>query len=191
MAHDVANCRVTFNGSTFVVSDGAVGTRYGTTFAIKTYPPKTACTMFDDLNLPVDMVVTHSFTPINSNIMASRIKRQRRLMRAADDGALSLEAELADALDDLESKRLSFGDHHMTVTVFGDTPEELSAIAGEVRNIGASEGVNLITEAFAAKTHFFAQHPGKYRGPEPQGRDHQPELCRSRCLSSHPTRQDQ
>ena len=48
----------------------------------------------------------------------------------------------------------------MTVTVFGDTTEELSAIAGEVRNIGASEGVNLITEAFAAKTHFFAQHPG-------------------------------
>ena len=160
VAHDVANCRVTFKGTTFVVSDGAVGTRYGTTFAIKTYPPKTVCTMFDDLNLPVDMVVTHSFTPINSNIMASRVKRQRRLMRAADDGAISLEAQLADALDDLESKRLSFGDHHMTVTVFGDTPEELSAIAGEVRNIGASEGVNLITEAFAAKTHFFAQHPG-------------------------------
>ena len=71
VAHDVANCRVTFRGATFVVSDGAVGMRYGTTFAIKSYPPKTACTMFDDLNLPVDMVVTHSFTPINSNIMAS------------------------------------------------------------------------------------------------------------------------
>ena len=28
--------------------------------------------------------------------MASRIKRQRRLMRAADDGAISLEAQLAD-----------------------------------------------------------------------------------------------
>ena len=160
VAHDVANCRVTFNGAVFVVSDGAVGTRYGTTFAIKTYPSRTSCTMFDDLNLPVDMVVTHSLMPINSNVMASRIKRQRRLMRAADDGAISLEAQLADALDDLESKRLSFGDHHMTVTVFGDTPEELDAIAGEVRNIGASEGVNLVSEAFAGKTHFFAQHPG-------------------------------
>lgn len=159
-SHDVSNCRVTFKGSSFIVSDGAVGTRYGTTFAIKTYPAKTSCTMFDDLNLPVDMVVTHSFTPINSNIMASRIKRQRRLMRAADDGAISLEAQLADALDDLESKRLSFGDHHMTVTVFADTLNQLDTIAGEVRNIAATEGVNMVNEGFAGKTHFFAQHPG-------------------------------
>jgi hypothetical protein len=40
------------------------------------------CTMFDMLNLPVDMIVTHSFTPINSNLMAGRIKRQKRQMQA-------------------------------------------------------------------------------------------------------------
>ncbi|WP_179381334.1 VirB4 family type IV secretion/conjugal transfer ATPase [Jannaschia marina] len=160
LSQDVANTRVTFQGTTFVLSDGAVGTRYGTTFAVKQYPAKTSCTMFDSLNLPVDMVVTHSFTPINSNMMASRIKRQRRMMKAADDGAISLEAELVEALDDLEAKRLTFGDHHMTVTVFADTPEQLDAISGEVRNIAASEGVNIINEGFAAKTHFFAQHPG-------------------------------
>lgn len=160
LSHDISNCRVTFKGTSFLVDGGSVGARCGTTFAVKTYPAKTSCTMFDDLNLPVDMVVTHSFTPINSNIMSARIKRQQRLMRAADDGALSLEAQLADALDDLESKRLSFGDHHMTVTVFADSPEELDAIAGEVRNIGATEGVNMINEGFAGKTHFFGQHPG-------------------------------
>ena len=127
---------------------------------MKTYPDRTLCTMFDDLNLPIDMVVTHSFTPINSNLMAGRIKRQRRLMKASDDGAVSLEVELGEALDDLESKRLSFGDHHMTVTVFADTIARLEAISGEVRNIAASSGVNLVNEAFAARTHYFAQHPG-------------------------------
>ena len=160
LSHDVANSRVTFKGPSFLVSGGAIGTRYGTTFAIKTYPAKTSCTMFDDLNLPVDMVVTHSFTPINSNIMSARIKRQQRLMRAADDGAISLEAQLVGALDDLESKRLIFGDHHMTVTVFAQSPEELDTIASEVRNIAATEGVNMVNEGFAGKTHFFAQHPG-------------------------------
>ena len=160
IAEDVANTRVTFQGRGFTIDDGAAGKRFGTSFAIKTYPAKTSCTMFDELNLPVDMVLTHSFTPINSNIMASRIKRQQRLMKASDDGAISLAEELVDALDDLESKRLSFGDHHMTVTVFAETEEKLEAIAAEVRNIAASEGVNLVNESFAARTHYFAQHPG-------------------------------
>ncbi len=160
IAEDVANTRVTFQGRGFALDDGTAGMRFGTSFAIKTYPAKTNCTMFDELNLPVDMVVTHSFTPINSNIMASRIKRQQRLMKASDDGAISLAEELVDALDDLESKRLSFGDHHMTVTVFAKTEEKLEAIAAEVRNIAASEGVNLVNESFAARTHYFAQHPG-------------------------------
>lgn len=111
--------------------------------------------MFDELSLPIDMVVTHSFTPINNNIMASRIKRQQRLMKASDDGAISLTEELVDALDDLESKRLSFGDHHMTVTVFADDEDRLDAIAAEIRNIAASEGVTLVSEAFAARTHYF------------------------------------
>lgn len=160
LAQDVANTRVTFKRATFQVSDGVTGSRYGTSFAIKNYPARTSCVMFDELNLPVDMVVTHSFTPINSNLMSGRIKKQQRLMRAADDGAVSLEAQLADALDDLESKRLSFGDHHMTVTVFADSLEELETIAGEVRNTAATEGVNMVSEGFAARTHFFAQHPG-------------------------------
>lgn len=160
LSQDVANTRITFRGNTFELSEGTVGKRYGTSFAIKNYPSRTNCTMFDELNLPVDMVVTHSFTPINSNLMATRIKRQQRLMKAADDGALSLMDELSVALDDLESKRLSFGDHHMTVTVFASTLEDLDAIAGEVRNTAASEGVNLVNEATAARTHYFAQHPG-------------------------------
>lgn len=160
VSDDVSNTRVTFRGRVFEISDGAVGRRFGTSFAIKNYPPKTSCTMFDELNLPVDMVVTHSFTPINSNLMASRIKREQRLRRASDDGARSLAAELEDALDDLESKRLSFGEHHMSVTVFADTLERLESIAGEVRNTAATEGVNLVSEAFAARTHYFAQHPG-------------------------------
>ena len=94
---DVANARATFRGAVFELSEGTAGNLVGTSFAIKNYPPKTSVTMFDELSLPVDMVVTHSFTPINSNIMAGRIKRQQRLMRASDDGAVSLLEELGEA----------------------------------------------------------------------------------------------
>ena len=115
IAEDLANTRVTFRGTTIALSDGAVGDKLGAIFAVKNYPAKTDSLMLDELNLPVDMVVTHSFVPINANIMAGRIKRQLRLMQAANDGAVSLAQELELAQDDLEAKRLIFGEHHMTV----------------------------------------------------------------------------
>ena len=160
IAEDVANTRVTFRGTTIALSDGAVGDKLGTIFAVKNYPAKTDSLMLDELNLPVDMVVTHSFVPINANIMAGRIKRQLRLMQAANDGAVSLAQELELARDDLESKRLIFGEHHMTVAVYARTRGQLEDIAAEIRNISATSGINLISEAFGARAHFMAQHPG-------------------------------
>jgi type IV secretion system protein VirB4 len=160
IAEDVANTRVTFRGTTIELSDGAVGAKFGTIFAVKNYPAKTDSLMLDELNLPVDMVVTHSFVPINSNIMAGRIKRQLRLMQAANDGAISLAQELELAQDDLESKRLIFGEHHMTVAVYARSRDGLDDIAAEIRNISATSGINLISEAFGARAHYMAQHPG-------------------------------
>ena len=160
LAEDVANTRVTFDGPTIRLSDGAAGEKFGAIFAVKNYPTKTDALMLDELNLPVDMVVTHSFVPINSNIMAGRIKRQLRLMQAANDGAVSLAEELELAQDDLESKRLIFGEHHMTVAVYARTRAALDDICAEVRNIAASTGINLISESFGARAHYMAQHPG-------------------------------
>jgi type IV secretion system protein VirB4 len=160
IAEDVANTRVTFRGTTIALSDGAVGDKVGAIFAVKNYPAKTDSLMLDELNLPVDMVVTHSFVPINVNIMAGRIKRQLRLMQAANDGAVSLAQELELAQDDLESKRLIFGEHHMTVAVYARSQAALDDIASEIRNIAATSGINLISEAFGARAHFMAQHPG-------------------------------
>ena len=160
LAEDVANTRATFDGPTIRLSEGVAGDKFGAIFAVKNYPAKTDALMLDELNLPVDMVVTHSFVPINSNIMAGRIKRQLRLMQAANDGAVSLAEELELAQDDLESKRLIFGEHHMTVAVYARTRAALDDICAEVRNIAASSGINLISEGFGSRAHYMAQHPG-------------------------------
>jgi type IV secretion system protein VirB4 len=160
LAYNVANTRVTFFDEHFELSDGVVGHRYGKSFTIGEYSEATNCTMFDMLNLPVDMIVTHSFTPINSNLMAGRIKRARRQMQASQDAALSLLEALDIAHDDLEAKRQSFGEHHMVVTVFCDTLDELQTLGAEIVNAAAAEGVKMIGERMAAKTHYFSQHPG-------------------------------
>ncbi|MEM9591997.1 MAG: type IV secretion system protein B4, partial [Pseudomonadota bacterium] len=160
LAANVANTRVTFFDEHFELSEGVVGHRYGKSFTIGEYAEGTTCTMFDMLNLPVDMIVTHSFTPINSNLMAGRIKRQKRQMQASQDAALSLLEALDIAHDDLEAKRQSFGEHHMVVTVFCDNLDELQALGAEIVNAAAAEGVKMIGERMAAKTHYFSQHPG-------------------------------
>ncbi|MEM8572812.1 MAG: type IV secretion system protein B4, partial [Pseudomonadota bacterium] len=160
LAANVANTRVTFFDEHFELSEGVVGHRYGKSFTIGEYAEGTTCTMFDMLNLPVDMIVTHSFTPINSNLMAGRIKRQKRQMQASQDAALSLLEALDIAHDDLEAKRQSFGEHHMVVTVFCDSLDELQTLGAEIVNAAAAEGVKMISERMAAKTHYFSQHPG-------------------------------
>lgn len=160
LAYDIANTRVTFREDHFELSEGVVGLRFGRSFTIAEYSESTACTMFDMLNLPVDMVVTHSFTPINSNLMAGRIKRQKRQMQASQDAAVSLFEALDIAHDDLEAKRQSFGEHHMVVTVFCDTLDDLRLLGAEIINAAAAEGVKMISERIAAKAHYFSQHPG-------------------------------
>ncbi|MEQ6204782.1 type IV secretion system protein B4 [Sulfitobacter sp. HNIBRBA2951] len=160
LSFNVANTRVTFLEDHFELSEGVVGHRYGKSFTIGEYSEATSCTMFDMLNLPVDMIVTHSFTPINSNLMAGRIKRQKRQMQASQDAALSLMEALDIAADDLEAKRQSFGEHHMVVTIFCNTLDELQTLGAEIVNAAAAEGVKMIGERVAAKAHYLSQHPG-------------------------------
>jgi len=160
LSFNVANTRVTFLEDHFELSEGIVGHRYGKSFTIGEYSEATSCTMFDMLNLPVDMIVTQSFTPINSNLMAGRIKRQKRQMQASQDAALSLMGALDIAADDLEAKRQSFGEHHMVVTIFCDTLDELQTLSAEIVNAAAAEGVKMIGERVAARAHYLSQHPG-------------------------------
>ncbi len=159
-AETIANTRITFTADTFELSEGTVGKKIGTTLSIKEYPEKTPSTMFDELNLPVDMVITHSFTPINNNTMEERIKRQLHLMETTNDAGQSQYQDLKVALDELISRRLSFGQHHMSVTVFADTVNNLDDVSAEIRSTALSYGVEIISEKFAHRTHFFAQHPG-------------------------------
>jgi len=153
LSWNVANTRVTFHDDHFELSEGVVGHRYGKSFTIGEYAEQTQCTMFDMLNLPVDMIVTQSFTPINSNLMAGRIKRQKRQMQASQDAALSLLEALDIAHDDLEAKRQSFGEHHMVVTVFSGSLDELQTIGAEIVNDAAAEGAKRSGERVAAKTY--------------------------------------
>lgn len=160
LSRSVANFRPTFTGNKIVLSGGNFEKKIGRIFTVKNYPSETFHGMFDEFNLPLDLVITHSFVPENNDVMSERISRSRRMMASMNDAGVSQREQLAEAADDLVSGRLIFGGHHMTVAVYTDREEILDLASADIRQIAQRVGVKMITEAFASRTHYFAQWPG-------------------------------
>ena len=163
LAYALGSCRATFDGDTATIACATTGaTRFGALFSIKSYPALTDVSLFDGLDLPLDVVLTNSFSPIPTNIMAERIQRIVRQMRAADDAAVSLRDQLMEAADDQEAGRIAFGDHHLSVAVYAPDKETLEQAAAEVKRLGQEIMAVIVRENMALKATYFAQAPGNF-----------------------------
>lgn len=163
VASQVAMERVIFGSDTCVLLDNATNERrVGAVFNVKTYPAVTRATMLDGLTLPVDVVLTNSFSPIARNLMAERIQRIIRQMRSAEDAAVSLREQLEEAADDQESGRVAFGDHHLSIAVYARSEAQLEQAAAQVKRIGQDMGAVIVRERMALKASYFAQAPGNF-----------------------------
>ncbi len=159
----LSSSTVTFRGTRFVCQ-GADETkkRYGTIISIKDYPTETYPGILDRLSLPFDSVVTQSFSAVDNLAAQSKISRIRKQMKAAEDAALSLMEQLEEAEDDVASGRVVFGDHHCSIALFCDSEEELSDAVTFVTRAMQEAGSSIVREGFAARTVYFAQHPGNF-----------------------------
>jgi type IV secretion system protein VirB4 len=163
LAVQASHCRAIFDGDLVTIRDEVTGKlRYGAIFAMKNYPAITDVTMLDGLDLPVDVVVTNTFTPIPTNIMAERIQRIIRQMKASDDAAVSLRDQLEQAADDQESGRIAFGNHHLSVAVYADSKDILEKAIAQVKRVTQEISAVVVREHMALKATYFAQHPGNF-----------------------------
>lgn len=159
----IANSQITFRGRIFECEGlESSGRRFGTIFSIKDYPSETYPGIFDRLNLPYDSVVAQSFTPIDPISAQGKIAKVRKQMRAAEDAAVSLLAQIEEAEDDVASGRVAFGEHHCSVTIFCESPEELEAATAQVNRAMQDAGAAIVRESFCARAVYFAQHPGNF-----------------------------
>jgi type IV secretion system protein VirB4 len=106
-------------------------------------------------------VVTQSFAFVDRQAALGRINLALRRMRAADDEAVSLRAELAVARDELAAGRAAFGEHHLTVTVRGNSPDEVDDDIAEVQAALTDLGLISVREEMALEPSFWAQFPGQ------------------------------
>jgi len=163
-----------------------VGTRSGAMLGIKEYPTPTQVGMFDALlAVPFPFVLTQSFGFLTKASGQALLQRQFNRMLNAGDFALSQAEELQDALDALTSNDFVMGDHHFSLQVLADDPENHGPGAGSpwlpetresierrahtlndhvawARAKLADTGMTVAREDLALEAAFWAQLPGNF-----------------------------
>ncbi len=132
--------------------------------SIKDYPGQTAPGMLDELlRLPFELTVSQSFGFVERQAALSRMNLALRRMRSAEDEAVSLRSDLANAKDEVAAGRAGFGEHHMTIAVRADTPAMVDEGVAEVQASLADLGIVAVREEIGLEPAFWAQFPGNFK----------------------------
>jgi type IV secretion system protein VirB4 len=150
-------------------------TRVGAFLGIKEYPTPTVVGMYDRLlSAPFPFVLTQSFAFLSRAAGQALLQRQHHRLANAGDFAVSQAGELKTALDALTSGDFVMGDHHFTMQVLADVPDDRSGNAAIrrlralndyvalARSMLADTGMTVAREDLALEAAFWAQLPGNF-----------------------------
>ncbi|WP_273794984.1 VirB4 family type IV secretion system protein [Brucella intermedia] len=160
LSRSIANYRPTLRGTTLHISGGSVSNRIGRIFTIKSYPRHAFAGIFDGLKLPLDVVITNSFTPIPDQAAKELLRRVLAQRSSINDAAQTDLEQMREGRNKIASGLERLGYHHMTVAIYADDMQILDKASAEIRAVAQEAGAKVITEAFAGKGHYFAQWPG-------------------------------
>ncbi|ECN8914741.1 conjugal transfer protein, partial [Salmonella enterica subsp. enterica serovar Typhimurium] len=137
--------------------------RYFRCIEIKDYFQETDAGILDALMyLPVEYVVTSSFTAMDKQSAIKALDDQIDKLEMTDDAAKSLLADLKVGLDMVSSGYISFGKSHQTLVVFADSPERLVKDTNIVTSTLEDLGLIVTYSTLSLGAAYFAQLPGNY-----------------------------
>ncbi len=158
-----------FFGADALELRGVVDSKVGAILGIAEYPEGTEPGLLNALlSAPFSFVLTQSFQFLSKPVAIELLLRQQRRLQTAGDLAVSQVEEIDDALDDLSSGRIVYGEHHLSLTVFADNARELRTYLTAARAEMADCSMVVAREDWALAAAYWAQLPGnsKYR-PRP------------------------
>lgn len=162
ISHYLPSNRLYF-GSKAIEIRSATAKRYAAIVSVKEYPPATAAGILDAfLQLPIEMIISQSYTFHNRQVNIGSMQIKQRRMLAANDVAISQVAEINDALDMAMSGHVGFGVHHLSILCLEDN---LKALEDAVSNITAemiNTGINPVREKMFMEQVFWAQLPANF-----------------------------
>lgn len=164
----ISNCSFKFAGKVVEIDDGH-NKRFGAMLGIHEYGPRTMPTLLDSLELPYDIVVTNSYTPMRNNLAVQKMQLRQRQMRATDGPAKTLEEQLGVSADNVASGRENYGYEQLSILVTAASTEELEAAISEVWQAAQETGAAIVRERATLgfvkgpfSTMFFGQAPGNF-----------------------------
>jgi type IV secretion system protein VirB4 len=150
-------------------------TRVGAILGIKEYPTPSLVGMYNRLlSAPFPLVLTQSFAFLSRAAGQSLLQRQYYRLLNAGDFAVSQAAELKQALDALSSNEFVMGDHHLSLQVLAELPQEdpgtpaawrlkpLNDHVALARSLLGECGMTVAREDLALEAAFWAQLPGNF-----------------------------
>jgi type IV secretion system protein VirB4 len=153
--------RLFFGGDFGEMLTGKGKKKYFAVISIKEYRSSTFAGILDNmLNMGCELIITHSLSFIDKNIVLNKIQlQQMRLVQSNDKGTSQIR-DINQALDNTMSGMFAFGEHHATVLVVADSKKELNSFASQAVVEFTNVGVTAKRENINLEACFWAQLPG-------------------------------
>jgi len=153
-----------FFGSDALELRGVVESKVGAILGISEYPEGTEPGLLNALlSAPFPLILTQSFQFLSKPVAIELLLRQQRRLQTAGDLAVSQVEEIDDALDDLASGRIVYGEHHLSLAVFAENLRQLRANLAAARAEMADCSIVVAREDWALGAAYWAQLPGNFR----------------------------
>lgn len=138
-------------------------THFCAVLGIHSYPEATTPMFLEELlSLPFELVVTQSFEFKTKDAAMRGMTLARNRMESAGDAATSQIDEIAEAKDDVASRRSVAGAHHYSVLVKAATLDELRDNIADVDAVLTDAGIKPAREDLASESAYWAQMPGNF-----------------------------
>jgi type IV secretion system protein VirB4 len=167
---------------------GLTKTRYASIVSVKEYGPSTAAGLLDAyLQLPFEFIISQSFVFSARQASITKMQRQQGRMMNSGDPAISLIAEISDALDMTMSGHIAFGEHHLTVMCIEDSLQGLEEVVSMALAEMINVGIAPVREKLVLEQAFWAQLPGNFDFIGRRASIHSLNLAGFASLHNYPT----
>jgi len=163
LAEYLTSHRITFGRESMHISGNHDGEEtYGAIMSVKEYAPQTAAGALDHLlQMPFEFVLTQSFLFMGKQDSIDKLATKAKRYAATDDSK-TLEYQLKEARDLVQSSQIAFGGHHLTLMVKANTPHALNQNVSQASSAFMEVGVIAEREDLNTEAAFWAQLPGNY-----------------------------
>ena len=114
------------------------------------------------LSADFEFISTHSFCRLPNDKIIERMKVQLKHLGDVDKDGTSLMDDLVDAIDGVRSEYVSFGSHHHTLLVMGESLKALNEAVSKATDLYRRAELVVVRESLNLEAGFFAQMPGNF-----------------------------